>query len=79
MMEKKYISAKELAEFLGVSPGTIYNWSGEGMLEKYRMKFGGALRFDIEAIKKDIRRGRFRLLTDSQKADAIANKVICKN
>ncbi len=79
MIENKYISAKELAEFLGVSPGTIYNWSGEGMLEKYRMKFGGALRFDIEKIKKDIRRDCFRLVMDSQKAEVVVSKVIIKN
>lgn len=58
MTEKKYISVKELASYLGVSVGTIYNWSWCGFLRKYRVKVGGALRFDIEKIKEILEKGK---------------------
>lgn len=38
-MEKKYLTVKEVAEILGVTPLTIRNWDKAGKLKAYRNPF----------------------------------------
>ena len=49
-MRKPLLSAKEVAQILGVHPNTVYNWSSKGIGPK-RMKIGkGILRYREEDI-----------------------------
>jgi len=46
----KLIGIKEVSEILTVKPSTLYQWAELGMMPCY--KINGALRFDVDDIKK---------------------------
>jgi excisionase family DNA binding protein len=46
----KLIGIKEVSEILTVKPSTLYQWSELGMIPCY--KLNGALRFDMDDLKK---------------------------
>ena len=53
-MEKRILNVKELAEYLGFAPGTVYNWV---CLKKVPyIKIGGRVKFDIQDINKIVER-----------------------
>ena len=45
-MEKRFLNIKECSEYLGISIGTLYDWSSENRIPC--CKVGRALRFDIK-------------------------------
>ena len=49
----RFLNTKELAEFLGVSTGTIYSWVNQKKI-KYH-KFGRLVKFDLKEIDQWIR------------------------
>ena len=49
---KDYLRVKEAAEFLGVSPNTIRNWSREGKLKTFRNPINGYRLFRKTDLKK---------------------------
>lgn len=49
-MEKRFITTKEMAIYLGLSEHTIRAWVKTGRLPF--SKFGGAVRFDLRVIDK---------------------------
>ena len=48
---KKRLSVKELADYLGVAPKTIYGWVYKGIIEPERVG-PRLIRFDVEKIEK---------------------------
>ena len=59
-----YVTAKEVAEHLGVKPKTVYKWAREGEIPCRR--FGRTVIFSIEAIEGG---------TNGQKSDG---KSVCR-
>ena len=49
---KDYLRVKDAAEFLGVSPNTIRNWSREGKLKTFRNPINGYRLFRKTDLKK---------------------------
>ena len=49
---KDYLRVKEAAEFLGVSPNTIRNWSREGKLKTFRNPINGYRLFRKTDLRK---------------------------
>lgn len=49
---RKYLTVKELAEALSVSPRTIIKWRQLGKIPAY--KIGNAVRFDLDEVTKAI-------------------------
>jgi excisionase family DNA binding protein len=45
-MERKYLTVKEAAEYMRVSPNTVYNWVQSGRL--YARRAGSRLRFTTQ-------------------------------
>jgi excisionase family DNA binding protein len=45
---KEFLSIKELSEYLGIKPKTLYSWVESGKIPAY--KFNGALRFKTTEI-----------------------------
>ena len=52
---KDYLRVKEAAEFLGVSPNTIRNWSREGKLKTFRNPINGYRLFRRQDLEKFLR------------------------
>ena len=50
-MEKKYYRAKEVAEYLGVTTTTIWNYAKEGRLTPKKLSPQATV-FDIEEVEK---------------------------
>ena len=50
MTEEKFVSVKEIARVLTVSPATIYRWVSQGIIPVYR--FGKTWRFSVDEIIK---------------------------
>jgi excisionase family DNA binding protein len=48
----KYLSAKEAAALLGISPRTVFRWIEMGRLRPFR--FGGSIRFSREQVVHEI-------------------------
>ena len=48
IMEKRYLGINELAEYLGLSKGTIYSWVCYKKIPY--LKFGRLVKFDLRAI-----------------------------
>jgi excisionase family DNA binding protein len=42
----KLMTAKEVAQIIGASPKTVYQWAEEGLIPHY--KVNGLLRFDLD-------------------------------
>jgi hypothetical protein len=55
----RYVPLVEAAKFLGLSPGTLYNWKNLGKLSaKHGMrKIGRRVMFDLEELKEAVDRG----------------------
>lgn len=49
-MERRYIGPKEIAEYLGFSIDTIYDWIYRKKIPYYKM--GRLVRFDLREIEK---------------------------
>jgi excisionase family DNA binding protein len=56
MEQKQLLRADQVAKMLGVSKGTVFNWSSTGKLPS--LKIFGALRFDPEEIEKLIEQAK---------------------
>lgn len=59
-MQNEYMSVKDAAELLGVTPLTIRNWDARGRLVSYRHPINNYRMFkkvDLEAILADIKPG----------------------
>ena len=48
MIQKRFLTAKEVAEYLSLSEDTIRKWATRGRIPS--SKFGKSLRFDIHLI-----------------------------
>lgn len=48
------MTAREVAEYLGVAQATVYGWGRVGLLPK--LKIGGAVRFRTDDVHKLLRR-----------------------
>ncbi|MDP3143499.1 MAG: helix-turn-helix domain-containing protein [Candidatus Omnitrophota bacterium] len=48
-MEKRFVGVRELAEYLGLTRGTLYVWVCHRKIPYH--KFGGAVRFDLREIE----------------------------
>ena len=56
---KDFLRVKEAAEFLGVSPNTLRNWSRDGKIAVHRNPINGYRLFrrhDLEALLEQIRK-----------------------
>jgi excisionase family DNA binding protein len=52
-MQKRLLNVAELAEYIGLSTATIYNWSSARRIPAACIvRLGGALRFDLIQIDK---------------------------
>ena len=49
-MEKRFVSAEELAVYLGVKIDTVRTWAWQGKLLSH--KFGRLVRFDLKEIEE---------------------------
>ena len=47
-MSERLYTAREIAAFLGVAPGTVLDWWEQGRIPGF--KFGRAVRFDLEEV-----------------------------
>lgn len=47
-MSERLYTAREIAEVIGVAPGTILDWHEAGKIPSYR--FGRAVRFDLAEV-----------------------------
>lgn len=47
-MQKRYLSIKELSEYINISVNTIYSWVWQKRIP--HVKFGRLVRFDLKAI-----------------------------
>ena len=61
---KKYISVKDLAEYISMKPSTIYGWVHEGYIPHY--KIGGGVRFNIEEIERWIKKKKAKSILIDQ-------------
>ena len=50
VMEKRFLTPRELAEYLGIARGTIYNWLSEKKIPCF--KLGRLVKFDLREIDK---------------------------
>jgi excisionase family DNA binding protein len=50
MLKKEFLSIKDLSEYLGIKPKTLYSWVSKGVLPHYRMQ--GVIRFKRKDIDK---------------------------
>ena len=55
-MEKKWLTVKEAAEYIGVAVNTIYVWLREGKLVRY--KVGGITRIKVDELDQIMEEGR---------------------
>jgi excisionase family DNA binding protein len=53
-MNSRLIDIHELSEWLGVAPGTLYNWKSQGKLPF--KKLGRCLRFAVDEIEEWLQR-----------------------
>lgn len=53
-MEKRLLNIKEAAEYLGVSPKTLYNWISEKKVPY--VKVGYSVKFDLKRIDELIQK-----------------------
>ncbi|WP_409449680.1 MerR family DNA-binding transcriptional regulator [Candidatus Igneacidithiobacillus taiwanensis] len=51
-MDKKLVSIREAAEFLGVSAQTLRRWEREGKLIPDGRTIGGNRRYDLDRLRK---------------------------
>ena len=49
-MDKKYLSIKELSEYIGIKPKTLYSWVSRQVLPYYQIQ--GVLRFRKDEIEE---------------------------
>jgi excisionase family DNA binding protein len=49
----KYMRAKQLAEYFGISLSTVWRYAKEGKIKPIKIS-GGVTVFDVEAIKNDL-------------------------
>lgn len=47
-MQKRYLSVKEVSEYINISVNTIYSWVWQKRIP--HVKFGRLVRFDLKAI-----------------------------
>lgn len=59
-MEKNYITIKEAAEILGVSPMTLRRWDKKGKLKASRHPFNGYRIYNRKEIEKIYKKLNFR-------------------
>lgn len=52
MMEKRWLTIREVAEYLGAHEKTIYIWSQIGLIQE--IKFGGAVWADRKALDRTL-------------------------
>ena len=55
-MDRKYISIKDAAEFLGVTPLTLRNWDKKGTLTAYRNPLNNYRVYRLDQIELFLRR-----------------------
>ena len=53
-----WLRAKEAAEYLKVTPATIYRWCDDGVLPYHELKTGGGRRFKREDLDALLTRGQ---------------------
>ena len=56
-MPKKYLTVKEVAQLIGITPLTVRNWDKKGVLQAYRNPINNYRLYkieDIEELMKDI-------------------------
>lgn len=51
-MDKRYLSVREVSEYMGLARMTIYHWIAERKINCY--KFGRLVKFDMQEIEKFI-------------------------
>ena len=65
---KKYISVKELAEYISIKPSTIYAWVHEGYIPHY--KIGRLVRFNMEEIERWIKKRKAKSILIQEYVDS---------
>lgn len=51
-MEEQLLTINEAADYIGVTPRTIYNWISEGTLGHYRVGEGRSIRIGTDHLRK---------------------------
>ena len=64
-----YLTIKQAAEFLGVSPGTLRNWDRAGKIQTHRHPISGYRLFDKQSLEQLLQQVR-----DSAKSAARATE-----
>jgi len=57
----EYLTVKEAAQYLGISPNTVRNWGAAGSIPEYRHPVNNYRLFrlaDLKKLKRDIERPR---------------------
>lgn len=55
-MQRKYISIKEAAEILGITPLTLRNWDKKGILTAYRNPINNYRVYKLDQVEMFLRR-----------------------
>ncbi len=55
-MERRYISIKEAAKILGISPLTLRNWDKKGILSAYRNPVNNYRVYKLDQVEMFLRR-----------------------
>lgn len=68
-MERKYLSIKESAEYLGVSKQYIYILTSKKLIPHFKLNNGkrGKIVLDVEDIQKWVERGRVETIDEAKK------------
>lgn len=56
MMERKYISIKEAAKLLGITPLTLRNWDRRGILTAYRNPVNNYRVYKLDQVEMFLRK-----------------------
>jgi len=79
-MNNKYLTIKEAAEFLGVTPLTLRNWDKNGKLKASRHPMSNYRIYkleDLERLSKEIERGEVKIKVKPHKKKIV--KLIVKH
>ena len=55
-MPKKYLTVKEVAQLLGITPLTVRNWDKKGVLQAYRNPINNYRLYRVEDVEELMKR-----------------------
>lgn len=73
VMEKRYFSIKELANYTGLPRGTLYDWSSQGLIPS--IKIGRRVLFDIVDIDQFLAELKRKPFSPEQRANEVIKEL----